>query len=195
MKNRSFPWVAVISVLAIVAIVISILPNLGLFPSATATPRNTSTSSVTATLNVCSPENVQPVALQFNAFGREFDDYRVLAENTPSQDLGPSITELQRIRRNAEDFELPICLATLWQLQITYMNTFIDALVNLYSINTNETLTQDQLAQVFATVSQQVAAADQLREQYWDELARVLGVTRVPSPTVPSGTETPSATP
>jgi hypothetical protein len=195
MKNRSFPWVAVISTLAIVAIVVSVLPSLGLFPTATATPRNTSTPSVTATLNVCSPENVQPVALQFNTFAREFDDYRVLAENTPSQDLGPSITELQRIRRNAEDFELPICLATLWQLQIAYMNTFIDALVTLYSINTNETLTQDQLAAVFATVNQQVAAAGQLQEQYLDELARVMGVTRVPSPTVPSGTETPSATP
>jgi hypothetical protein len=190
----------VISTLAIVAIVVSVLPSLGLFPTATATPRNTSTPSVTATLNVCSPENVQPVALQFDGFSREFNDILEIAQNTDRTQLGPYIDELQTIRRNSEDFALPICLFTLRDLQLSYMNTFIQTILFLYGpdgggscVQTNQGIQCPEA--VLQLINQGMSQGFQLREQYWDELARVLGVTRVPSPTVPSGTETPSATP
>lgn len=198
-KNRPFPWIwAVISVVAIAAIVVSVLPISGLLPAApTATPRDTGIPTTTATPDVCAPANVQPVALEFNGFAREFDDYRAIAENTPSQDLAEPIANLQRIRREAEDFEIPICLVSLRELQLSYMNTFIDALITLYSFNTDsQQLTQQQYNELFTqmsvTVNQQISLAFQYYDQYLDEMARIMGVTRVPSPTVAASTETPA---
>lgn len=191
MRNRSFPWVwAAISVVAIAAIVVSVLPGTGLLPAAaTPTARNTSTPSTTPTVDACAPQNVQPVALEFNAFAREFDDYSAIAENTPSQNLAEPIAELQRIRRNSESFETPVCLAALKELQLGYMNSFINALITLFSIETNrEQMTQEQFNEIVFSVNRLIAQALQYHEQYLDEMARIMGVTRVPSPTVPSGT-------
>ena len=195
MKKRSFPWATtIISIIAVVAIVISVLPSLGLFPaSPTATVRPTITPSQTPTQDVCAPANVQTTALDFNTFAREFDDHFTIAQNTPRQNLAPNIAELQRIRRNSEDFSVPDCLRTLRELQLAYMNTLIDALVTLYSTATVED--QPLSEEVILAINQGISLGVHYHEQYLDEMARIMGVTRVPTPTFAEGTQTPSVTP
>jgi len=194
-KNKPFPWgLTVVSLVAVAAIVISVLPATGLLPAApTATARNTSTPAATRTPDPCDPANVSATALEFNGIAREFDDYSAIAQNIPVQDLADPIAELQRIRRSSEDFQVPSCLATLKELQLAYMNTFINAVLTLFSITTDQTLTQADFEAISASVNQQISQAFQYHEQYLDEMARVLGVTRVPSPTpqLPEGTGSP----
>jgi hypothetical protein len=189
-KSRSFPWaLTLVSILAIAAIVISVLPGTGLL--AAPTLQDTNTPASTPTPDPCDPATTQATALEFNGIAREFDDYTAIAQNIPVQDLADSIAELQRIRRSSEDFQVPSCLATLKELQLTYMNTYINAVLTLFSINTDQQLTQEQFNEISQSVNQQIAQAFQYHEQYLDEMALIMGVTRVPSPTVPSSTQGP----
>ncbi|MCL5429433.1 MAG: hypothetical protein M1347_06515 [Chloroflexi bacterium] len=189
-RSRPFPWgFAVVSLLAVAAIVVSLLPASGLLPAPpSATAANTKTPAPTQTPDECDPSIIQTTALDFNGIAREFDDYTAIAENIPVQDLADPIAELQRIRRSSENFQVPGCLATLKEFQLTYMNTYINAVLTLFSINTDQTLTEEEFTQVSISVNQQISLAFQYHEQYLDEMARIMGVTRVPSPTVPSGT-------
>lgn len=200
-KNSAAPrWFTIISVVALVAILATFLPNL-IAPAAPtpATPAPTSTLAASPTPDECAPANVQGAANEFNAISREFDDYSVIAQNTPRQDLAEPIAEMQRIRRTSEAFVVPGCLAALKDLQLAYMNAFIDTLVALYSTltNPNEELTEGDVA----NINQGMGLALQYHEQYLDELARVLGVTRVPTETpvggegTPQGPSEPTATP
>ena len=209
-KSKPFPWgLAVVSLLAVVAIVISVLPATGLLPAApTATARDTGTQAASPTPDPCDPASTQTIALEFNSIAREFDDYQAIVQNIPVQDLADPIAELQKIRRSSEDYQVPICLATLKDLQLSYMNTYIDAVLTLFSINTSlndETLTQEQFDAVVASVNQQIAQAFQFHEQYLNEMASIMGVTRVPteapltegtlSPEGPQAETTATATP
>jgi hypothetical protein len=60
---------------------------------------------------------------------REFDDASLLASNTPLDQFNPTIANLQRIRRDAEDLRVPACLTTLKQYQLAHMNTVINSWV------------------------------------------------------------------
>jgi hypothetical protein len=193
-KSKPFPWgLTIVSLLAIAAIVVSVLPTTGLLPTApTATARNTNTPAPSPTPDPCDPATIQTTALEFNGIAREFDDYTAIAQNIPVQDLADPIAELQRIRRSSETFEVPGCLDTLKELQLTYMNTYINAVLTLFSINTDQTLTQEEFNNVSASVNQQIGLAFQYHEQYLDEMASIMGVTRVPTEAlVPEGTLNP----
>ena len=113
---------------------------------------------------------------------REFDDAAKLATFVPREQLSNSIAELQRIRREAEDQEIPPCLTNLKSIQVQHMNTVIDTLVGFMSGIDQE------------SVNQGIAFARQLHDQYTLEIARLLGITVVvatmPPPT-PSATPTP----
>ncbi len=190
--------------MAIVAIVISFAPSLGLLP--TVAPVATGTPAATATPDACSPANMQTAALDFNSLAREFDDSAIIAQNTPREQLAGPIADLQRVRRASEDYQVPECLVTLQNLQLAYMNTYLDAIVALFATNQNpdatavvdgqRVLLQHALTeQDSAVINQNIVAAMQYRESYLDEMAKILGITRVPSPTPILETETPSATP
>ncbi len=206
-RNKPFPWgLAAVSFLAVAAILISVLPATGLLPAApTATAADTHTPAPTPTPDPCSPANIQPIALDFNGIASEFDDYSVIAQNTPRQDLSPTISELQRIRRSSDGYVVPSCLATLKELQLAYMNAFIEAIVALFATNQNAdaTAVNPQTGQIVlfehaltdqdaALINQNMGLALQYHEQYLDEMARIMGVTRVPTQTLaPQGTTTP----
>jgi hypothetical protein len=96
---------------------------------------------------------------------REFDDESLLASNTPLDQLNPSISALQRIRREAEDQPVPTCLVTLKGLQLAHMSTVINTLLGFLSGS-------DQTA-----LNQSVALARQQHDEYALELANLLGLT------------------
>ena len=131
---------------------------------------------------------MQAEAEKVHKFMREFDDASLLASNTPVEQLNPSIADLQRIRRNAEDQPVPSCLTTIKQYQLAHMNTVINTM--LYMLSFQGT---DAEAEV---LNQGIALARQQHDQYVLELAKVLGLTVVAAPTaaLTQGTPEPGAT-
>ena len=112
---------------------------------------------------------------------REFDDASVLAAALPRDQLSGSIANLQKIRRDAEDEQIPPCLATLKKYQIDHMNTVINTLIAFMGGAKQQDLNQG------------INQARQLHDQYTLELARILGITVVPA--TPIVTPQPTSTP
>lgn len=116
---------------------------------------------LSATMN----QSVRPI----NDLQREFNDASELAANLPREQLQPSISEMQRIRRAAEDQPIPACLETLKQFQLAHMNTVIDTLLAFVGGADSDTL------------SRGLAKARNEYDQYTFEMARLLGVTLIPA--------------
>ena len=111
---------------------------------------------------------------------REFDDAATLAASMPREQLSAPIADLQRIRREAEDEQVPPCLENLKSHQVQHMNSGINYFLGFMSGGD-----QKSLDQVFAI-------ARQLHDQYTLELARVLGLTVVPATAIVTPEETPT---
>ena len=201
MKNKRAVSVVVILFSIIVIIVLVVSLGVGLFvfrPVSTSTPTSTPPSAstnrpnITATLDACAPGNVQATTQNFNKLTRQFDDIAQVALNTPGNQLAPLVTQLQDVRRNAEDFDAPPCLQTLKQYQLNYMNTYINTLLALYSaypVLSSTTTPQDIVKQDIAVINQGMAQGNQYHKQYDVELANLLGIT-LPVPTdTPAGTQ------
>jgi hypothetical protein len=129
------------------------------------------TVTLTSTPDPCSPENVSALMQPVNRQMREFDDASALSASTSREQLKPSIADLQRIRRAAEDINVPGCLQSLKELQLAYMNTFIQTLLAFMG-------GADQVA-----VNQGLGLSRQLHNQYMIEMARLQGVTPPPDST------------
>lgn len=103
---------------------------------------------------------------------REFDDASLLGTNTPRDQLPPIISDMQRIRREAEDHIVPPCLATLKSLQLAHLNTVISTLVAFLGGADQAVLTQGaELARL-------------QHNEYALEYARLLGLTVIVPPAV-----------
>jgi len=152
-------------------------------PMATETPASTPT--IITTPNPCAPENIQVEVEKVHKIMREFDDAYNLASVTPREILNPTITEMQRIRRDSEDQHVPSCLIKLKQYQLTYMNTAINTTLYILSMNDTEE-SRNILIQGIALVRQQ-------HDQYVSELANLLGLTVVAAPTAAPTLGTPEA--
>jgi len=112
-------------------------------------------------------ESVKPI----NDLQREFDDASALATNLPREQLGAAITNLQRIRRAAEDITPPACLTDLKTFQLTHMNAVIDTLIAFVGgADTN-------------TLNAGMARARESHDRYTLELARLLGASVEPTST------------
>jgi len=142
-------------------------------------PTATATASITATPDPCAPGNIEAEVNKVHKHMREFDDTSMVAANMPQDQISSAITDLQRIRREAEDEPIPSCLVSLKTYQIAHMNSVINTLVAFMGGSDQQ------------TVDQYLALARQQHDQYTLELARVLGLTVVPA-TIPSGTPPPS---
>jgi hypothetical protein len=146
-------------------------------------PTYTETPSVPSpTTNPCSTKEIEPVVQKVHSHMREFDDASLLASNLPREQLKDSISDLQRIRRQAEDEEIPGCLATLKKYEVDHMNTVINTLVAFMGGTSRQTLEQG------------IGLARNQHDQYTLELARLLGLTVVPATQpalLPSETATP----
>jgi len=147
-----------------------------------ATPTSIPTLTSTSTPDPCAPDNVKAEVYKVHKLMREFDDASLLAANTPRAQISTAISDLQRIRRDAEDQKVPACLSTLKSTQLLHMNTVITTLIGFLG-------GADQ-----PTVNQGIAAARQQRDQYTIELARLLGMTIIPNTAPPILNQTPAPT-
>lgn len=138
---------------------------------------------VTNTPDLCAPENIQAEVQEVHKFMREFDDGSSLAASIPADQLTPVISNLQRIRRDAEDLSIPPCLVKLKTYEINHMNLVIGTLINLIGYS-NGTVSKD-------VIDQGIALARQEHDNYTIELATVLGLT----PVVVTPAETPTPAP
>lgn len=141
--------------------------------------------SITNTPDLCAPQNIEAEVQKVHKLMREFDDGSSLAASVPTDQLSPVISNLQRIRRDAEDLPVPSCLIRLKTFQINHMNLVINTLINLIQY-ANGTVSKD-------VIDQGIFLARQEHDKYTIELASVLGLTPVVPPTaVETSTATPS---
>lgn len=159
-------------------IILYLFPVLLLIPSACgtqpiATQPETPDSSTTTTDDPCSPENLPTTVQGLNNLMSEFDNASQLASNTPAQQLPEVISNLQRIRRGAEDTHIPSCLGELKTHQLNHMNLMIQTLIALVGGASQEELT---------------AGLDNARKEhdlYSLEIVRLLGITLAPITATP----------
>lgn len=109
---------------------------------------------------------------------REFDDMSKLAANLAREKLPELISEMQRVRRTAEDHQAPACLSTLKTHQVLHMNIVIDTLIAFLGGTQPEMLNDG------------IARAGQAHDLYTMEVARLLGIPQGPALT-PAATITP----
>ncbi|HJS18222.1 MAG TPA: hypothetical protein VJ785_05725 [Anaerolineales bacterium] len=140
-------------------------------------------ASPSATSDACSMPAIEAEVQKVHSHMREFDDASILASNLPREELSGPIADLQRIRREAEDEEIPTCLTNLKASQIQHMNTVIDTL--LAFIGGADTV----------ALEQSIAVAREQHDQYTLELARLLGLTVVPATVPVISTPAETATP
>ena len=133
-----------------------------------------------STPDPCSPDQIEASVQRVHVHMREFDDASILASNLPLNELSEPIANLQRIRREAEDEQIPPCLTILKKYQIAHMNTVIATLVAFLGGADQNSLEQS------------IAIAREQHDQYTLELARLLGLTVVPATAVPTITGTPA---
>ena len=138
---------------------------------------------LSSTPDPCSSELIEVEVQKVHGHMREFDDASILASNLPLQELSGPIANLQRIRREAEDEQIPACLNNLKKSQIAHMNTVIATLVAfLGGADMN-------------TLEKSIASAREQHDQYTLELARLLGLTVVPATTIAINTPTETKSP
>ena len=146
-------------------------------------PASSSTPELSATPDPCSSGQVEAEVQKVHRHMREFDDASILASNLPRDQLTDQVANLQRIRREAEDEQIPACLTALKKNQVDHMNSVINTL--LVFIGGADT----------KTLEQGIAIARQQHDDYTLELARLLGLTVVPATVPVISTPAETATP
>lgn len=135
------------------------------------------------TPDICSTELIEAEVQKVHRHMREFDDASILASKMPREELSEPIAGLQRIRREAEDEEIPACLINLKTHQVDHMNSVIGTLIAFIG-------GADR-----AALEQSILIAREQHDRYTLELARLLGLTVVPATVpvlgTPDGTSTP----
>jgi hypothetical protein len=131
-------------------------------------------------------ENLSAEIGKVNKLMREFDDYALLASNTPKAQLIQIIPDLQRILRDAEDQTVPACLNDLKKFQIADMSIVVQTLISFMNI-------ADTDAAGIERINLGIAQSRKLHEQYDIEMARLLGITlAAPPASTPEANVTPS---
>lgn len=80
----------------------------------------------TPTPDKCSPQAVGEYYDAINHVGRRFSDALDLADTTPRMNLPSVISDLQAIRRDAEDLDVPPCAEKAKQALVSFMDKSID---------------------------------------------------------------------
>jgi hypothetical protein len=207
MKNKRSvtAGVMIITVLAVIVIVVSRLIPLG--PAAQVpTATNTNPPAATQTPDLCAQENIAASVTGLEKASRAFDDQINIARGTANAQLAPIIADLQKNRRDVDDYQVPPCLDTLKAQLMGYMNAYVDFYLLLYSSASVAApgVTQKQFNQAMATMSvsanQRYSDVVDYANKFVIEKAHLLGLT--PPATVPTamivgtpGTPSPIATP
>jgi hypothetical protein len=119
----------------------------------------------TSTPDLCVAGNLEVSIKAVNDLMREFDDTSQLASNLSKEQVPNSITEMQRIRRAAEDQMVPACLISLKKHQVSRMNSVINTMLAFVGGADSNTLNAG------------LAQARQEHDLYTLEIARLLGIT------------------
>jgi len=122
----------------------------------------------TTAADPCSSENLPTTVQGLNDLMREFDNASQLASSTPAQQLPEIISNLQRIRRDAEDSQIPTCLGALKTHQLNHMNLMIQTLIASVG-----GASQDEL-------NAGLENARKEHDLYSLEIVRLLGITLAP---------------
>jgi hypothetical protein len=140
-------------------------------PTITPFPTMIPTEIYTPGSDACAPGKLPAEVERVNNLMRAFDDWSSLALNTPKQGLSDVISNLQSIRRQAQDLAIPECLQKLKQYQLSHMETVINTLLAFLSSSDS------------VLVNQGILLARSQHDQYNQEYARLLGLTIVPAGT------------
>lgn len=139
-------------------------------PAQTALP-----STATADLNdPCSSKNLPTTVQGVNDLMRAFDDASASVSTLTAQQLPTVISNLQRIRRTAEDLQIPACLAVLKTHQLNHMNLMIQTLIAFVGGKDQEALKKG------------LDMARKEHDLYSLEIVRLLGITLAPITATPS---------
>jgi hypothetical protein len=138
-----------------------------------ATQPETQLTSTTAKDDPCSSENLPTTVQGLNDLMREFDDASQLASNTPAEQLPGVVSNLQRIRREAEDTQIPACLGELKTHQLNHMNLMIQTLIAFVGGAGKEELNTG------------LENARKEHDLYSLEIVRLLGITLAPITSTP----------
>jgi len=160
----------------------------------TAMPTLTLTITITMTPDLCGSENIKAEVDKVHRHMREFDDASKLAASMPREQLSTPISNLQKIRRDAEDELIPPCLAKLKDYEILHMNSVINTLIAFMGVNDPLAVdcvevqqnTEEEL------ICQSIAIARQQHDQYVLELAKILELPIVTPGATIKASETPT---
>lgn len=136
-----------------------------------------STTTVAPDEDPCSTQNLPATVQPVNDLMREFEDASQLASGLPSEQLPEVISNLQRIRRNAEDVQIPACLVTLKTHQLNYMNLMIQTLLAFVG------------GAEQGIVSNGLERARKEHDLYSLEIVRLLGITLAPLTATPANAQ------
>ena len=137
-------------------------------------------SNSTSTPDLCAAEHLAESIKKVNDLQREFDDASQLASNLARAQLPDSISNMQRIRRAAEEHQAPACLATLKDHQLAHMNIVIDTMIASMGGADTETLNKG------------ISDASEEHDLYTLEIARLLGTALSPVTNESVPTDTPA---
>ena len=164
-------------------------------PTSPAVTQEPGSQDGSTTPDPCLSPQIEETAQKVHSYMREFDDVSNLAAALPQAQLSDSISELQRIRREADDEPVPACLTALKNYEVQHMNAAIGTFLAVLRLKSAEPIDclnagNSPEQQAFC---QNFALATQYHDQYLLELARVLGITMVPA--TPGAATTPAETP
>ena len=138
-------------------------------------------STATMAADPCSPQSLPVTVQDINDLMRKFDTASELPADLMAQQLPDIISNLQRIRRAAEDLQIPACLTTLKTHQLNHMNLMIQTLLAFMG-GTDQQALNDGLER-----------ARQEHDLYSLEIVRLLGITFAPMTVTPDSPEETSA--
>ena len=121
----------------------------------------------------CSSANLPSTVQGINDLMGEFDATSAQISASASEQLPGIISDLQRLRRAAEDLNVPPCLGALKKHQLNHMNLTIQALLVFMGGADRDTLNSG------------LELARTEHDLYSLEMVRLLGITLAPVPATP----------
>jgi predicted small lipoprotein YifL len=143
-------------------------------------------ATTTPTPDRCAPANVPAEFAKVTRLMRSFDEVSVVAQVTPNQQLAVMLLEMNRIRDEATDQEVPPCLDSLKGEKVKFMNAVVATMTNFLGGASGQPL------------QQRILASRNQRTNYEIELGKLLGYeyhTPTPWPTPTATQVTPTSTP
>ena len=165
--------------LSLFSLFILVISACGSAPTVTTQIETPATATTSTEEDPCSAQNMPTTVQPINDLMREFEDASQLASNLTTQQLSEVIATLQRIRRAAEDLQVPACLGTLKTHQLNHMNLMIQTMLAFVGGADREALNTG------------LDMARKEHDLYSLEIVRLLGITLAPITATPPVSSTP----